>query len=125
MQKIGDIFAEIQEGASITNKQIYYLIDEFVKNPTTLINGLEQCYLKIIKMGSKSAKKPVEKFEKITEKFFHLIYQEATNTKSRKNIDENDVYGNICFLTPINSIRSFPALFELPVKWFRESKRHN
>jgi hypothetical protein len=93
MQKIGDIFNEIQEGANISNKQVYNLIDEFVKNQTTFINGLEQCYLKIIKMGSTSAKKPVEKFEKITEKFFQLIYQEATNSKSKKNVDEDEVYG--------------------------------
>lgn len=98
MQKIGDIFTEIQEGGNISNKQVYLLIEEFTKNPTVLINGLEQCYLKIIKMGSRS-KKPVEKFEKITEKFFHLIYQEATNEKSRKNVNEDDVYGTqICTL---------------------------
>jgi len=93
MQKIGDIFSEIQEGANVSNKLIYNLIDEFTNSATNLINGLEQCYLKIIKMGSRSNKKPIERFEKITEKFFSLIYQEAQNSKSRKKIDINNVYG--------------------------------
>jgi len=93
MQKIGDIFSEIQEGASVSNKLTYNLIEEFISGPTNFINGLEQCYLKIIKLGSKANKKPIERFEKITEKFFDLIYKEASSTKSRKKIDLNNVYG--------------------------------
>jgi len=44
-------------------------------------------------MGSKANKKPVEKFEKVTEKLFHLMLQEANDTKSKKKIDIDDVYG--------------------------------
>ena len=93
MQRIGNIFSQIQDGATVSNTHIYSLIDEFQKNPTNLINGLEQCYLKILKMGTKANRKPVEKFEKVTEKLFHLMYQEAVDEKSKKKIDVDDVYG--------------------------------
>lgn len=118
MQKIGNIFSEIQEGASVSNSNIYSLIDEFSKNSSNFINGLEQCYLKILKMGSKSNKKPVEKFEKVTEKFFNLLHQESLNEKSKKKITTEDVYGN----APFYKITKIQVFYCILNKFLKKSK---
>jgi len=95
LRTIGNVFAEIQDAGTVNNKIIYTLIDEFVESPNNFLRGMEQCYLKICKMGTRANKKPIEKFEKITEKFFQLFSQEAHRHKGKKSkIEQDDVYGN-------------------------------
>lgn len=94
LSAIGNIFSEIQDAGSVNNKMIYSLIEEFVANPNHFLRGMEQCYLKICKGCSRAHKKQLEKFEKITEKFFQIFLQEAKNSTDEKTkIAEDDVYG--------------------------------
>ena len=77
MQVIGDIFNDIQENNNVPNKAVFALIEQFQKNQTQFINGLEQCFLKIMKsMASLKSvlKRQYEIYEKLTEKLFSTLH---------------------------------------------------
>lgn len=96
MQSIGDAFSFIQEFNSIPNKTILTLTDQYKKKPTQFINSLEQCFIKIMKSMSdlKTApKKQYEIFEKLTEKFFNSLHNNAKNDEN----ENEEVYGKILF----------------------------
>lgn len=96
LRAIGNIFAEIQDAGSVNNKMIYSLVEEFAENPNNFLRGMEQVYLKICKGCSRAHKKQLEKFEKITEKFFQIFLQEAkSSTNKTAKVEEDDVYGEL------------------------------
>ena len=96
LQRIGNLFNDIQNDNMLSKTYIYKLIEEYIRDQTNFINGLEQCFLKIVKAGAINGvkKKSIEKFEKVTEYFFQTIYSEATNVKNKTHkIEVIQVYG--------------------------------
>lgn len=75
MEAIADIFNEVQESTSVSQKQVYALLEQYEENKQVFLKAMEQCYLKIIKNMLKAPRKLIEKYEKLTEKLFETGYR--------------------------------------------------
>lgn len=81
-QKIAELFNAMQENdLTVTNKHLYAIIDEFGQDIDGSIEGLEQCFLYIMKTLA-DAKKKSTKFDKFSEKFFSLLHLTCLNHKA-------------------------------------------
>ncbi len=98
MQEVGDLFYSVQESHTISNKTVFALIENYESNQRKFLLSLEQCYLRILKFLSglrMNPKKILDRYEKLTEKFFQTIkekYQEEKK-KGSKSLDISDVHG--------------------------------
>ncbi|KRX09749.1 Armadillo-type fold [Pseudocohnilembus persalinus] len=95
MDKICEIFQEVQESASVTSKQIYALLDVFEQDKNIFLQGVENCYLKVIKNLLKAGKSNTQKFEKLAERLFAVAYNQynsgdAENERIRDIEDEEE-----------------------------------
>ncbi len=85
MFRVSEIFQKIQEIPGLSNQLVYQLTDEFLLNPRLFLETYQQCFLKILKYGSKCSKKNMDKYDKLTEKFFNYL---QNNYISKNNIPE-------------------------------------
>lgn len=107
MQVIGDIFNDIQENNNVPNKAVFALIEQFQKNQTQFINGLAQCFLKIMKsMASLKSvlKRQYEIYEKLTEKLFSTLHTNYIKKPAERgeSIEKEEILSKLFFIFVFN-----------------------
>lgn len=75
MEAIAEVFNEVQDSASVSQKQVYTLLEQYEENKSLFLRVVEQCYLKIVKNMLRAPRKLIEKYEKLTERLFETAYR--------------------------------------------------
>ncbi|KAL4471208.1 hypothetical protein ABPG72_007575 [Tetrahymena utriculariae] len=97
MEAIAEVFNEVQESTSVSQKQVYALLEQYETNKAVFLKATEQCYLKIIKSLLKAPRKLIEKYEKLTEKLFETGYRQYAlkedQSSKKQKLTKRDIFG--------------------------------
>ncbi|KAL4429318.1 hypothetical protein ABPG74_002304 [Tetrahymena malaccensis] len=97
METIAEVFNEVQESTSVSQKQVYALLEQYETNKAVFLKATEQCYLKIIKSLLKAPRKLIEKYEKLTEKLFETGYRQYAlkedQSSKKQKLTKRDIFG--------------------------------
>ncbi|EAS07620.2 AT hook motif protein (macronuclear) [Tetrahymena thermophila SB210] len=96
METIAEVFNEVQESTSVSQKQVYALLEQYETNKAVFLKATEQCYLKIIKSLLKAPRKLIEKYEKLTEKLFETGYRQYAlkedQSSKKQKLTKRDIF---------------------------------